>query len=219
LQNSQLSALPYVALLLAGLIGAPIADKLITNEIFTIDTTRKVFTSLGCFVPAVALISLGFIDSTQKDVATGLLVMAVGSSAFTQCGYLVNPIDLSPNHAGTITGIVNCFSTIFSILGPLSVEFLGDDKVLTVLWRFLSFIIIITVILERSHSLVERLPISRRDLHRLWIVLHVFRVRKDPGVERGPRGATSQKTYGKHFFVKNVVTIFFFRYFGKRAKD
>jgi hypothetical protein len=56
---------------------------------------------------------------------------------------------------------------------------------------------------------VERLPIGRRDLHRLWIVLHVFRVRKDPGVERGPSGATSQKTYGKHFFVKNVVTIFF----------
>jgi ACS family sodium-dependent inorganic phosphate cotransporter-like MFS transporter 6/7/8 len=133
-ENSQLSALPYVALLLAGLIGAPIADKLITNEIFTIDTTRKVFTSLGCFVPAVALISLGFIDSTQKDVATGLLVMAVGSSAFTQCGYLVNPIDLSPNHAGTITGIVNCFSTIFSILGPLSVEFLGDDKKDPTLW-------------------------------------------------------------------------------------
>lgn len=42
---------------------------------------------------------------------------------------MVNPIDISPNHAGTITGIVNCFSTIFSILGPLSVDFFGSDKV------------------------------------------------------------------------------------------
>ncbi|RZC33393.1 inorganic phosphate cotransporter [Asbolus verrucosus] len=133
-ENSQLSSLPYVALLLTGLIGAPIADKLITNNIISIGTTRKIFTSLGSFVPATALICLGFVDSDQKDLATGLLIIAVGCGAFTQCGYLVNPIDLSPNHAGTITGIVNCFSTVFSILGPLSVQFLGSDKEDPTLW-------------------------------------------------------------------------------------
>lgn len=127
-----MSALPYIALLLAGIIGAPIADKLITSNVLSIGTTRKIFNSLASFIPATALIVLGFVDNAQKELAIGLLVVAVGTNAWTQCGYLVNPIDLSPNHAGTITGLVNCFSTIFSILGPLSVGFFGDDKVLIV---------------------------------------------------------------------------------------
>ncbi|EFA07869.2 putative inorganic phosphate cotransporter [Tribolium castaneum] len=133
-ENSQLSSLPYVALLFMGLLGAPVADRLITKKIFSINTTRKIFTSLGSFIPAGALIYLGFIKSDEKDLATGLLVVAVGTSAFTQSGYLVNPIDISPNHAGTITGIVNCFSTIFSILGPLSVDWFGSKKEDTELW-------------------------------------------------------------------------------------
>ncbi|XP_063916988.1 putative inorganic phosphate cotransporter [Zophobas morio] len=133
-ENSQLSALPYIALLLAGIIGAPIADKLITSNVLSIGTTRKIFNSLASFIPAIALIVLGFVDNAQKELAIGLLVVAVGTNAWTQCGYLVNPIDLSPNHAGTITGLVNCFSTIFSILGPLSVGFFGDDKKDTNVW-------------------------------------------------------------------------------------
>lgn len=121
--------MPYLVLLIICLIGAPIADKLIATKVLTIGTTRKLFTGFGTALPALALIGLSFIDN-ERNLATGLLVIAVGTSGLTQCGYLVNSIDLSPNYAGTICGFVNSFSTLFSILGPLSVSFFGHDKVI-----------------------------------------------------------------------------------------
>lgn len=111
--------------------GAPIADKLISNKILSIQTTRRIYTLLGTLLPATALFSLGLVDTSQKDLATTLLVLAVGTSGLVHSGSLVNLIDLAPNHAGTLLGITNGTSTIFSILGPLSVEFLGSDKVFT----------------------------------------------------------------------------------------
>ncbi|RZB39599.1 inorganic phosphate cotransporter [Asbolus verrucosus] len=133
--NSQLSALPYIAQFLMGLITAPISDRLITNKVATITTMRKCFNSLGTFIPATALIALAFVDSSQRDLATGLLIVAVGSTACTQSGYLVNLIDVAPNHAGTLLGMVNGTNNIFSILGPLTVGLLGSDKKDPVLWR------------------------------------------------------------------------------------
>lgn len=100
-----------------------------TSKILSVGTIRKLFTGFGTFLPGLALIGLSFIQS-EKNLATILLVIAVGTSGFTQCGYLVNSIDLSPNYAGTITGFVNSFSIFFSILGPLSVSFFGNDKVI-----------------------------------------------------------------------------------------
>ncbi|XP_044252908.1 putative inorganic phosphate cotransporter [Tribolium madens] len=133
--NSQLSALPYIAMFLVAMASAPLADKLISNKIFTIGTTRKIFNSLGTLIPAIALFSLGLIDSSQKDLGTALLVLAVGACGFVYSGYMVNLVDLAPNHAGTLLGITNGTSTIFSILGPLSVQFLGSDKKDPILWR------------------------------------------------------------------------------------
>ncbi|XP_044252989.1 putative inorganic phosphate cotransporter, partial [Tribolium madens] len=133
--NSQLSALPYVAMFLIGLASAPVADRLISKKIFTIGTTRKIFSFLGTLIPAVALFSLGLIDSSQKDLGTVLLILAVGSTGLGYSGCMVNLVDLAPNHAGTLLGITNCTATIFSILGPLSVQFFGSDKKDPILWR------------------------------------------------------------------------------------
>jgi hypothetical protein len=109
--------------------GAPIADRLISSKTLTIGTTRKLFNLAGTLLPAAALLGLGFVDSSQKDLTLVLLVVAVGAGGFCNSGSVVNLIDLAPNHAGTLQGISNGSSTICSILGPLSVQFFGNDKV------------------------------------------------------------------------------------------
>jgi hypothetical protein len=116
-------------LLVVTVVAAPVADRLISNKILPIGTTRKLFNSIGNLVPAVTLFALGFVDGTQQDLTLALLVLAVGATGLIGSGSVVNLIDLAPNHAGTLFGIANGTSTICSILGPLTVQFLGTDKV------------------------------------------------------------------------------------------
>lgn len=108
---------------------APLANAIITRKILSIGATRKVFHGIGMIVPAATLFSLGFVQGDQKLLAITLLVVAVGTTGFSSSTSLVNLVDLAPNHAGTMLGITNGTSNIFSILGPLTVQFLGSDKV------------------------------------------------------------------------------------------
>lgn len=122
--------MPYVAFFLLTLIAGPLSNVIITRKILSIGATRKLFHGLGMLCPAIALFILGFMGKDQQVAAPILLVVAVGSCASSILSSIVNLVDLAPNHAGTTLGIVNGTSNIFSILGPLSVQFYGDDKVI-----------------------------------------------------------------------------------------
>lgn len=97
----------------------------------SIGATRKLIHGIGMVCPAVALFVLGFIEGDQKVWGIILLIVAVGTSAFSTLSSIVNLVDLAPNHAGTTLGIINGTSNIFSILGPFSVQFYGENKVIS----------------------------------------------------------------------------------------
>lgn len=151
-QNGLLSAAPYFTLWILGFVFSPITDKLIANGTFSIGTSRKIMNTIGTLfftnththtqktnsdnykkipgvgIPAVALIFLSLLDSGKATVIS-LLVIAVGFNAAIFCGFNVNHIDLSPNHSGTLMGITNGFSNIFSIVAPLLVQYIVTDEV------------------------------------------------------------------------------------------
>ncbi|KAJ8929844.1 hypothetical protein NQ314_017448 [Rhamnusium bicolor] len=121
-QNSVLSALPYFVFWLLSTLMGLIADYLILMKYTTVTVSRKIFNSIAMFVPAVALVSLTFVGSTEKALTITLLVIAVGCTAGIFCGYTVNHIDLSPNFAGTLLGMANTASNFFSLLAPLYID-------------------------------------------------------------------------------------------------
>lgn len=77
--------------------------------------------SLGLFVPAIALIILCLVGTDSRNLVIFLLVIAVAFNAGINCGINLNHIDLAPMHAGVLMGITNSIAAIFSILAPLSV--------------------------------------------------------------------------------------------------
>lgn len=77
----------------------------------------------------VALIALGYVTSEQKNLAIGLLTLAVGINAATYLGFQCNHIDLAPNYAGTLMGITNCCANIMSIIAPLVVGVIVKEEV------------------------------------------------------------------------------------------
>jgi hypothetical protein len=183
LQNSQLSALPYCVLLVITIASAPVADRLISNKTLTIGATRKVFNLIGTLIPAATLFALGFADGSQKDLTLALLVLAVASTGLIYSGSQVNLIDLAPNHAGTLLGIANGSSTVCSILGPLSVQFFGSDKVKKIdIFQSLN-----GTVPDRSNLMEESVLVGCRVIRLWWSLFWDFLFGGSTVVER-PRG-------------------------------
>jgi hypothetical protein len=121
--------LPYFVLWILSFLFSAIADFLIIKSYTSIGTTRKIFNSIGLVIPAVALVFLGFMDEEHQNLAIALLVVAVGMNSAIYSGFNVNHMDISPNHSGTLMGITNCVSNIFSLLAPLFVQVIVTDEV------------------------------------------------------------------------------------------
>ncbi|XP_011184109.1 putative inorganic phosphate cotransporter [Zeugodacus cucurbitae] len=139
--NALMSSLPYLANMLLSFVFSVLADFLIKRGYTSINTSRKLFNSIGCWVPVVPLILLGYMSADQSELTLGLLVIAVGTNTACNLGYLVNPIDLSPNFAGILMGIANCVGNIMSLLAPLTVGFIVTDAENIQQWRIVFYII------------------------------------------------------------------------------
>ncbi|KAJ3645134.1 hypothetical protein Zmor_022820 [Zophobas morio] len=133
--NSYLSALPYFVLWVLSFIFSAIADFLIIRKYASIGTTRKIFNSIGLVVPAIALVFLGFMDEEHHTPAIALLVIAVGMNSAIFSGFNVNHMDIAPNHSGTLMGLTNCVSNIFSLLAPLFVQVVVTNEKDTSQWQ------------------------------------------------------------------------------------
>lgn len=137
--NSILSALPYFVLWILSFVMSFTSDALITRHILSVGQTRKLFNSIGLVIPAVALVFLGFTPADEPKRAVALLVVAVGFNSGIFCGFNVNHVDISPNHAGTLMGITNGISNVFGIVAPLLVQLLVTNEEDPDQWKIIFF--------------------------------------------------------------------------------
>ncbi|XP_031631771.1 putative inorganic phosphate cotransporter isoform X3 [Contarinia nasturtii] len=139
-KNALLSALPYLAMLLLSYFFSFLSGILERRNCLPLKYSRKVFNTIGHWVPMCALIALGYVSSTEKDLAIFLLVIAVGINSSTYLGFQVNHIDIAPNFAGTLMGLTNAAANVMSIIAPLLVGFIVKDDTDPVEWRLVFFI-------------------------------------------------------------------------------
>lgn len=128
--NALLSALPYTVMWLLSYVFCGISDVLSKKKLISLTFSRRMFNTIGLWLPAAALIGMGYATKETTNLAIGLLVVAVGVNSAVYLGYLVNHIDLSPNFAGTLMGISNGFANIMSLLGPLAVGVIVTNEVI-----------------------------------------------------------------------------------------
>ncbi|XP_065368594.1 putative inorganic phosphate cotransporter [Calliphora vicina] len=139
--NGPLSALPYLAMTLLSYGFIFVADIINHNSVMPLFFSRKLFNTLGMWIPMMALIGLGYITTGESTkLAIALLTIAVGANAATYLGFQVNHIDLSPNFAGTLMGITNCAANIMSIIAPLTVGLIVTDETNPLQWRIVFYI-------------------------------------------------------------------------------
>lgn len=106
-----------------------ISDYLVNHGNISVGNARKLFNSIGSYIPMICLIGLGYVTKEHTTLGVSLLTIGLGLNAGTYVGFMVNHMDLSPNYAGTLMGLTNCMANIMSILGPLFAGFIVTKAV------------------------------------------------------------------------------------------
>ncbi|KAK6638164.1 hypothetical protein RUM44_008592 [Polyplax serrata] len=134
--NGILSALPYLTMAGLSFVFGWMADFAFEKNWLTVVASRKIFNTLGFWIPAAALVALGFITEEQKTMGVVLLVLAVGFNAGNYTGFSLVHMDMSPNFASIMMGITNFAANVFSTIGTLLADSLiRADKTSTANWK------------------------------------------------------------------------------------
>ena len=80
------------------------------------DSERCVLLFAANLVPAVCVVAMSFLDCTHVAAVMSLLVMSVGFTGFAFSSFLVNPYDIAPRYAISITSVTNTLACIPGIL-------------------------------------------------------------------------------------------------------
>lgn len=138
--NSFWSAMPYLTFWILSFFFGAASDFVINKGYVSRSSARKIFTSIGLVIPAIALVTLGYTNSGQSVQAISLLILAVGFNSAAFSGFAVNHIDLAPNHAGTLMGFVNGLAQISGIIAPLVVQYVVKNERDPLQWRNVFFL-------------------------------------------------------------------------------
>ena len=83
--------------------------------------------STANLVPALCVVTMSFLDCTHVAAVMSLLVMSVGFTGFAFSAFLVNPFDIAPRYAISITSVTNSIACIPGILTPYVVAEVTTD--------------------------------------------------------------------------------------------
>ncbi|KAK6631155.1 hypothetical protein RUM43_014251 [Polyplax serrata] len=129
-----LSGIPEISKFFFALLFSAMIDRVIDRKILTVTQARKVAVAVssvfhppGELIPAVLLLLLGVFGYTDKILATVLLSGTCLVGGASASGSLANIIDISPNHAGTLLGLIKTLTIIPGVISPLMVTNLTSD--------------------------------------------------------------------------------------------
>ena len=128
-KNALYSSLPFLAMWGMSYVYVAVADIIQRKNLLSLTGIRKTINTIGLWIPAAGLIGIGFLDEENKTWAIVLMTILTGFNSGATIGSTLNTIDLSPNHAGVLMGIVNTIANFFVLIAPLIVGAIVKDTV------------------------------------------------------------------------------------------
>lgn len=116
-QASGISAIPSFVKPVLTLIAAFVADFLMNRCGVSKAVMRKSMTTLGLFLPGVAMAMAGHIGC-HKVALIVLFTVSVGFDGFTTPGFKSNHIEIAPAYSGILFGVTNTFGNMPGFIGP-----------------------------------------------------------------------------------------------------
>ncbi|GAB0099705.1 hypothetical protein DMENIID0001_155920 [Sergentomyia squamirostris] len=121
-----ISAIPYLAMGCLLAVSGYLADWSQVKGYLTTAQVRRYFNCGAFLAQTIFMMLAAYLLDPVGTVAC--ITVAVGFGAFAWSGFIVNPLDLAPNHASVILGISNTFATIPGIVSPLLTGIITSDK-------------------------------------------------------------------------------------------
>ncbi|KAG5898539.1 hypothetical protein JTB14_038490 [Gonioctena quinquepunctata] len=83
----------------------------------------------GLVIPGLALFVLGNCGPNDYKTAVSALIVAGSVSSACLSGHMINHMDLSPNHSGTLMGLANQVAVSAIALEPIFMQYLVTNEV------------------------------------------------------------------------------------------
>ncbi|MEJ1284606.1 solute carrier family 17 (sodium phosphate) member 2 [Cricetulus griseus] len=94
-QSGVLSSLPFIAASSCTVLGGQMADFLLSRNLLSLITVRKLFSSLGLLLPSLCAVALPFVTSSYITTIV-LLILIPGTSNLCDSGFIINTLDVAP---------------------------------------------------------------------------------------------------------------------------
>ncbi|XP_071441488.1 sialin-like isoform X2 [Hetaerina americana] len=104
-QSSFLSSLPFLCQYGFALIYGSVMDVLLEKK-FPVIWVRRISITISHILPALGLIAITT-TGCNVTLSVAILTFSVSMIGAFSCGYFQNPLDVAPNFAGSLTGIMN----------------------------------------------------------------------------------------------------------------
>ncbi|XP_001600160.2 putative inorganic phosphate cotransporter [Nasonia vitripennis] len=137
--NGYFSSVPYLCMWINSCVSSAIADYLITSRRVSISNMRKIGSTISSLGPGIFIVAASYAGCNGFLV---VLLLTIGMT-FMGCAtfaILVNMLDLGPNYAGTLMGIVNGISTLSGIASPYVVGLITPNQTISE-WRAVFWIV------------------------------------------------------------------------------
>ncbi|XP_008192799.2 sialin-like isoform X1 [Tribolium castaneum] len=131
---------PYFGAYFLSLASSHFADYLRKSGKLSTTAVRKIFEAVGLLVPAFSMLLLVF-WGYLTPVAVTLFTISITTCAISSAGHCTNMLDVSPNFAGTICGLVNTFSSFTAYISTEMVTALLRKDNTFKEWRFVFAIV------------------------------------------------------------------------------
>lgn len=125
-QNGYLSSLPYVFMWLVSIGAGFLSDYLIRHDYLGISVSRKLYTSIAGFGPAIFIVAASYFECNSTGVIA-MFCLGMGFMGTYFAGLKVNCVDLAPNYAGVIMAIANGMGGVMGIIVPIVVGVIAKD--------------------------------------------------------------------------------------------
>ncbi|XP_046403298.1 putative inorganic phosphate cotransporter [Ischnura elegans] len=139
MQNSFLSALPYLLNWLCSLPFSWLADWLLSAGYLSTTASLKIFNSLAVIVPSLSFVGIAY-AGCHSNFILALLAISGGFAGAAYSGVQVNHLALSPRLAGTLYGLTNAISNVCGFLAPYATGSIVNGHETITRWRYVFLI-------------------------------------------------------------------------------
>jgi ACS family sodium-dependent inorganic phosphate cotransporter len=150
--NGYLTSLVYLCMWFGGNSSPWLADYLIAKRIVSMTNVRKFGSVLALTVSATFIIAASY-AGCDRLLVVGMFTVAMTMMGTAYPSIMVNPLDLSPNYAGTLMALTNGISALTGIASPYVIGIMTPNQTLGE-WRFVFWILFAVALLSNVVFLI-----------------------------------------------------------------